>query len=209
MTPERLAELRSMPYEAYLGTPEWRRTRDRALSRARWRCESPLCQVGTGLEVHHRNYEHLGEERDEDLRVLCPSHHQGEHARANRFVRLHWRVIRDVINAGPFGCFADFVDSVKTRLATLQIPYDVSLNDILGMALRDVPLDVPTHPTRVTVREDPAHISEQEARDLFEGMLPAVIRTMPRADAISRFYATQREAIIDEERREDFEREDG
>ena len=59
---DRLDELRAMPYRKYLRTPEWQERRSRALSRAHGRCQT--CNGDKHLEVHHRTYERLGEERD-------------------------------------------------------------------------------------------------------------------------------------------------
>jgi hypothetical protein len=75
---DRLEELRSMPYRAYLRTPEWQDRREAALVRARWRCQ--LCNANdVRLDVHHRSYERRGEERDDDLTVLCAWCHSHFH----------------------------------------------------------------------------------------------------------------------------------
>jgi hypothetical protein len=201
-TPERLATLRAMPYTAYLSTPEWRRSRDRALARARWRCEWTGCAAMDDLAVHHRSYEHLGAERETDLQVLCRGHHQSVHTRYEHMARVHWRVIRDVVNAGPFESFADFVGEVKNRLAALHIRIAApELHDMLSATLRDVPLDVPTHPRRVDVRESGAHISESEAcavlASLGIGDIPSMtaVRQLPDAEIVYRHWrADQRKA---------------
>jgi len=164
-TPDRLQTLRRMPYQKYLQTPEWRRRRTRALVRAAWQCEQPGCTSTEILEVHHRRYDHLGAEPDDDLCVLCYGHHHALHHRAERLRQLHWRVIRDVINSGAFASFGDFIEAVKVRFATLRIRIDPhALGQMLGMSLREVAIDAPDHPTRVSVEDDPAHISEAEAR---------------------------------------------
>jgi hypothetical protein len=70
----RLQALKTMPYQEYLQTPEWKAKREAALKRA-WYC----CQVcndnKTPLHVHHRTYERRGHEQPEDLFVLCESCH--------------------------------------------------------------------------------------------------------------------------------------
>ena len=199
---DRLQALRLMPYHAYLQTPEWKRRRNRALARASWRCEHPGCRTTEALEVHHRRYDHLGAELDDDSRVLCYGHHHGLHARAERLRQLHWRVIRDVINSGAFESFADFVEAVKLRFHALRIGVDPhALNDMLGMSLRDVAIDAPDHPVRVLVSDDPAHISEAEARALLAafGVRPDVTMTAGRqlsdAEIVERRWrADQRKA---------------
>ncbi len=78
VTADRLAELHSMPYQFYLRTPEWRRTRAAALVRAGYACSLDVTHT-RDLEVHHRTYERLGEELATDLVVLCHSCHQLHH----------------------------------------------------------------------------------------------------------------------------------
>lgn len=68
-----VAELRALPYASYLRTPHWQDLRYRALLAAEHRCQS--CNRGSQLDVHHRTYERLGEERLADLTVLCRSCH--------------------------------------------------------------------------------------------------------------------------------------
>jgi hypothetical protein len=81
--PARLAELRAMRYRDYLRTPEWRRTREAALSRA-----GNACSLDAGhtenMEVHHRSYERLGAELTTDLVVLCHACHQLHHKQNGR-----------------------------------------------------------------------------------------------------------------------------
>jgi len=76
ISPERLQELRQMPYKDYLKTDEWRRRRFLALSIAGEHCQ--VCNApGPGLQVHHRRYDHIGEERPvRDLTVLCERCHE-------------------------------------------------------------------------------------------------------------------------------------
>lgn len=78
---DRLAELRGMPYREYLRTSEWRARRLVALERAEHRCQ--VCNTPERLDVHHRTYEHIGEERDEDLLVLCRGCHGLFHEHRN------------------------------------------------------------------------------------------------------------------------------
>ncbi len=80
---ERLAELRAMPYQEYLRTPEWKRTRTAALWCAAYSCSLDATHT-RGLEVHHRTYEHLGVERVSDLIVLCHDCHRLYHSEYGR-----------------------------------------------------------------------------------------------------------------------------
>jgi hypothetical protein len=75
---ERLAELGHASYRDYLRSPHWqdvkRRYRaskmpqDCKVCRARW------------VELHHRSYRRLGNEKLHDLVPLCAEHHKGAHA---------------------------------------------------------------------------------------------------------------------------------
>lgn len=78
ISPERLAELRAMPYEEYLLTPEWLSTRKRILKRDNFQCQG--CHVkNVVFNVHHYTYVRLGEELDEDLVTLCQECHKELH----------------------------------------------------------------------------------------------------------------------------------
>lgn len=87
VAPERLAELREMPYRLYLRTPEWRRTRAAALVRADNSCSLDVTHTDN-LEVHHRTYERLGAELVTDLVVLCHSCHKLHHSEHGRPRRM-------------------------------------------------------------------------------------------------------------------------
>jgi 5-methylcytosine-specific restriction endonuclease McrA len=79
ISPQRLAELRALPYSDYLKTPEWNRRRQVALKIAEHRCQ--LCNSEDSLTVHHRSYRNLGAEKYTDLIVLCWPCHQLFHER--------------------------------------------------------------------------------------------------------------------------------
>ena len=72
-------QLRAMPYQAYLQTEHWQSVRATALRRAKFRCQ--LCNASGSLHVHHRSYEHRGEEQHymHDVIVLCRRCHEKHH----------------------------------------------------------------------------------------------------------------------------------
>ncbi len=75
----------AMPYEEYLQTPHWKRRREDKLRAVGRRCQ--VCNSASStLYVHHRTYERLGQELDEDLTVLCRACHSTfhEHRRLDR-----------------------------------------------------------------------------------------------------------------------------
>jgi len=76
---EMIAELRSMPYGQYLQTDHWQDTREKALKRAKFKCQ--LCNSTDTLDVHHRTYEHRGYEYAADLIVLCRGCHAKFHGK--------------------------------------------------------------------------------------------------------------------------------
>jgi 5-methylcytosine-specific restriction endonuclease McrA len=74
---ERLTVAHRAAYLKYLRTAQWEERRQRALKRAGQKCS--LCSRKTRLEVHHRTYERIGEERPTDLIVLCSGCHSAHH----------------------------------------------------------------------------------------------------------------------------------
>lgn len=71
-----VAQLRAMPYAAYLRTKHWRDLRARVLQRWQGQCE----ECGErAREVHHKTYERLGREHMQDLTPLCDDCHRREH----------------------------------------------------------------------------------------------------------------------------------
>ena len=75
-----LADHRRLPYPERRQTREWKVLRARMLARAAHRCQ--LCGTQGGqLNVHHNRYDNYGEERLEDLVVLCRPCHERFHFR--------------------------------------------------------------------------------------------------------------------------------
>lgn len=71
--------LKYTPYRDYLQTKHWNFVRTKALKDADYKCS--LCNSPKQLNVHHRTYEHKGEEYryPKDLIVLCQSCHEKFH----------------------------------------------------------------------------------------------------------------------------------
>jgi len=74
----RTAQLRKMSFAEYRLQPEWGVRRVQALTRARYRCQMGSTHDAP-LDVHHNTYQNYGDERPEDLVVLCRSCHQNFH----------------------------------------------------------------------------------------------------------------------------------
>lgn len=77
---QKIEELQAMPYEEYLKTPHWNKTRRAALVRARYSC-SECYRMNVPLDVHHLTYEHRGYEYPRDLKVVCRRCHERIHGR--------------------------------------------------------------------------------------------------------------------------------
>lgn len=67
-------------YRVRMGTLQWQRERDLAMERADYRCTDCGCEEA--LVVHHDSYEHVGDERPEELAVLCHDCHEDRHRAA-------------------------------------------------------------------------------------------------------------------------------
>lgn len=81
---EPITSLSDMPYNQYLQTPEWRaRTKEKKKS-VENRCQ--LCNSPNNLHTHHRTYDRRGEERDDDLIVLCAECHELFHTHSELYV---------------------------------------------------------------------------------------------------------------------------
>lgn len=78
-TPQSKRMTREEYREVYLRSDHWRETRLGALERAEHRCQ--VCNSAKFLNVHHRTYERVGEERPADLTVLCRMCHKLFHER--------------------------------------------------------------------------------------------------------------------------------
>lgn len=88
MNEKRLRELKTMPYEEYLQTPEWQALRDQVLERDGYRCM--LCNTRQNLHVHHRTYARRGYEELEDLTTLCQEDHEHFHKRMRTSDAMSW-----------------------------------------------------------------------------------------------------------------------
>ena len=73
--PGRLAQLGFDSYDDYLRSPHWRRKRREAGDAAKWRC---LCGR-RATQIHHRSYDHLGDEPLKDLCAVCEHCHKAIH----------------------------------------------------------------------------------------------------------------------------------
>lgn len=61
-------------YQEYIQSDAWKQKSAEAKERAGHKCQ--LCNSSDKLETHHRTYDNLGYEEDNDLIVLCHKCHE-------------------------------------------------------------------------------------------------------------------------------------
>lgn len=71
-------------YYEYIQSDKWYARTESIRRRKGGRCE--CCCMRRGSEVHHRTYERLGNERDEDLLHVCKPCHRRIHKKGNAFI---------------------------------------------------------------------------------------------------------------------------
>jgi 5-methylcytosine-specific restriction endonuclease McrA len=72
----------SIEYRQRITGPEWLALRRRLLAAAGYRCQR-CWDSGVTLQLHHKTYDRLGHEVDEDFEVLCiPCHKSADEERA-------------------------------------------------------------------------------------------------------------------------------
>lgn len=74
--------MKNTRYNDYLQSEAWRVRRKWKLEQADFRCQ--VCNAGGELHVHHRTYDRLGSERENDLTVLCQDCHGLFHGKVQR-----------------------------------------------------------------------------------------------------------------------------
>lgn len=126
---------RTVLYEEYLKTPAWRTKRNHALRLAEFRCS--VCGSRRNLQVHHKSYERLGREWDQDLQVVCQTCHANHHddvKTANEPVslKLFIKLVSAAMHDMNVRTFSDISEAVKTQCAKLKIPYDSA---VIGQAI--------------------------------------------------------------------------
>lgn len=101
----------SAMYEEVLSSDEWRSRRARRIAANRARCE--WCGwMADRLELHHKTYERLGREREEDLELLCPDcHEKADAERAQRTrERNYWARVEGFADAKYGEGWEDWLD---------------------------------------------------------------------------------------------------
>ena len=69
--------IESIDYKSYLNSSKWKAKRDAKLKQAGYKCEKcGVSKYSKKLEVHHKHYQNLGNEKLSDLIVLCKDCHE-------------------------------------------------------------------------------------------------------------------------------------
>jgi 5-methylcytosine-specific restriction endonuclease McrA len=69
-----------MEYRDYLQTEHWLNVRERV--NEFWGRRCAVCNSPDNVQVHHRTYDHLGQERIQDVILLCDSCHTKFHGKS-------------------------------------------------------------------------------------------------------------------------------
>lgn len=69
--------IKNRDYKNYLKTNHWKEKRKKVLKNAKFKCQ--LCSKTDNLHVHHNTYKNIGNEKKEDLIVLCEGCHKKFH----------------------------------------------------------------------------------------------------------------------------------
>lgn len=192
-------------YLAYLNSSSWRFTRNRALQRTHYRCER--CDSKRDLQVHHRTYERLGAECDEDLEVLCANCHEGEHVdqMAQSADAIYLKLAREAVRQEFMASISDLAERVKTLCAQHKISYDSgritrALELVTGSAVTRV--EAPLRADGTT--PDPRQLTRQETHELLcrldlAEIMDRLIKPMPtigKSAAEQRVHEDRLEAQI-------------
>lgn len=73
--------------QSYMHSDKWKDMKKRRIYIARNKCEVKGCNETDDLQLHHINYEHLGDEDIADLRIVCAKHHQQIHDIAEKLYK--------------------------------------------------------------------------------------------------------------------------
>jgi 5-methylcytosine-specific restriction endonuclease McrA len=82
-------------YTEYMQSPEWRSRRSLYFETHERRCKA--CGDAGSIQLHHKTYARLGEERDQDLVALCRRCHLNLHREQKKSGVNLWKATEDFI----------------------------------------------------------------------------------------------------------------
>lgn len=104
----------SVEYDEYMQSDKWRRRKHRLFTRRGYVCE--MCGAsGVPLDVHHKNYDRLGHELDEDLQIVC---REVCHPKADR-ERVEWEA-RRVAQIGMRWATLEEVEALTMKIVSTK-----------------------------------------------------------------------------------------
>lgn len=148
-------------YLAYLNSAEWRMRRQRALKLAGYRCHR--CGAKRPLQVHHKTYDRLGAEWDQDLEVLCVTCHEAAtEADTPDQESKYFIFARMALRAAPFAGLGQLFEAVKLLCAANKISYDSgritrAVELVTGKRLMQAPAAVARRPRSAALTDAQAH----------------------------------------------------
>lgn len=103
-------------YQAYLNSTHWKRLREKILNECDYTCQR--CgekKPRFMLQIHHRNYENVGNEERKDILLVCEECHRKEHFKKKYIRQTKKRInpaklnkwyckYNDVGNCSKFSC---------------------------------------------------------------------------------------------------------
>lgn len=118
-------------YQEYLRSYKWRKLRQLALEHTHHRCSS--CGSTYKLEVHHRTYDRLGNEKLSDLQVLCMICHQRAHNPTAEDIRQQYEERLKVMETRPTNPYLfnvnDKTGRITRKITTRRPKYIPSIED--------------------------------------------------------------------------------
>ncbi len=115
-----------MLYKDYLRTEHWETKKLEALERSHHKCQ--ICGGTERLEVHHNTYENKGNEKPEDLIVLCKKCHKINH--------------KNIVHKGNISEFmSDIFEDLEEAYQYRKSEYNtifLHVDDILGIDRKDL-----------------------------------------------------------------------
>jgi hypothetical protein len=131
--------MNKLEYDTYLASPEWRERSEYMRRKANYRCH--LCNDHTtNLNVHHRTYERVGREFDDDLVVLCRDCHERFHRKSDPTRTLQTLdALYFAINGLNDRWLADLITPAEASALSLLQSIARDLTDAINQSYADAP----------------------------------------------------------------------
>jgi ssDNA-binding Zn-finger/Zn-ribbon topoisomerase 1 len=198
--PEEIRRLRDLDYRDYIKSIWWRKRRHARLQTTGGRCER--CGKAVLLvDVHHMNYDRLGEERDTDLEVLCRDCHRIVHNEQSRqqSINAYLHLAKEVARIANTETAVDLRELLRDRCREFGLPIDHRVDDAINVVMQHQ-VSLVTHERRREVASTPdlPPISKEEAIRLCRRLgVSSPFHPMPQQYGYNTGIAAQLAARID------------